>query len=68
MVARSFRALGFPHRMMAILTKYEMINVRDTVSAQNHHLRMSLFTDFLFEKRTTQGTLNTSLYEIYMLS
>ena len=65
MVAWSFRARVVLHRMLATFTFDKMIIVLNNVSACIYLFpRMFLYTDFLFEKRTGQVTMD-ALYQIY---
>ena len=54
MVACPFWALVVLYWMLAIFTKYEMVDVWDTVSALIHLPMMFLSTDYLCEKKTTK--------------
>ena len=58
MVACPLRALVVMYRFMALYTQHEMISVWDNVSTFIRLPRLFLSTEYLFEQRIGQVTMN----------
>ena len=64
MVACPLRALGVMYQFMALFTQYEMISVWDNMSTIIRLPRLFLSTEYLFEQRIGQVTMNSFISDL----